>query len=92
VQHALDVAPLHPLRCHVAEHVEHEPLHRLRPVGLRALEAADEGRLAGPVVEPGGPGEPAKINPGEAGGWLTGRATCAVLDLGTLEAELCEIQ
>ncbi len=28
------------------------------------------------------------INPGEAGGWLTGRATVAVLDLGKLEAEI----
>lgn len=34
---------------------------------------------------------PLKINPGEAGGWFTGRATCAVVDLEALEAELCEL-
>jgi putative phosphoesterase len=31
------------------------------------------------------------INPGEAGGWLTGRATVAVLDLGKMEAEIIEL-
>lgn len=32
------------------------------------------------------------INPGEAGGWLTGRATVAVLDLRKLEAEIIELK
>lgn len=31
------------------------------------------------------------INPGEAGGWLTGRATFALVDLSILSAELLEL-
>ncbi len=31
------------------------------------------------------------INPGEAGGWLTGRATCALVDLASLKAEILEL-
>ncbi|MCM8779123.1 MAG: metallophosphoesterase [Candidatus Omnitrophica bacterium] len=32
------------------------------------------------------------INPGEAGGWLTGRATFAILDLQKMEAEVMELK
>ena len=35
--------------------------------------------------------KPLLINPGESGGWLTGKATCAVLDLESMKAESCEI-
>ncbi len=35
--------------------------------------------------------KPLSINPGESGGWLGGKATCVVLDLDSMEAELCEI-
>ena len=38
-------------------------------------------RLASPLV----------VNPGEAGGWLTGRSTVAVLDTETLEARILEL-
>ncbi len=31
------------------------------------------------------------VNPGEAGGWTTDRATVAVLDLGTMEAEVVDL-
>ncbi len=31
------------------------------------------------------------INPGEVGGWLTGRATVAVVDLETLEVEIVDL-
>lgn len=31
------------------------------------------------------------INPGEAGGWLTGKSTCALVDLHTLKAEIVEL-
>ncbi len=31
------------------------------------------------------------INPGEAGGWTTGKATVAIVDLETMDAEICEI-
>jgi putative phosphoesterase len=36
-------------------------------------------------------GSPLVLNPGELGGWLTGRATCALVDLQVLEAELLEL-
>jgi len=50
------------------------------------------GHTHGPLIEPSGePGNPLMINPGETGGWLTGRATCAVLDTDTMEAEICEL-
>jgi putative phosphoesterase len=37
------------------------------------------------------PGRPFLLNPGEACGWLTGKATIAILDLKEKEAELIEI-
>jgi hypothetical protein len=37
-------------------------------------------------------GPPLVLNPGECGGWLSGRATCAVVDLETLHMELVEIE
>jgi len=46
------------------------------------------GHTHSPRVEQG---RPFRINPGETGGWLTGRATCAVLDTEKLEVELCEL-
>jgi len=36
-------------------------------------------------------GTPLVVNPGELGGWLTGRATCVLVDLRTLRAELLEL-
>lgn len=35
-----------------------------------------------------GNGSTLLLNPGEAGGWLHGKATAALIDLGTMEAEL----
>lgn len=37
-------------------------------------------------------GPPLIINPGEVGGWLTGRSTMALLDLGKMEVELVELK
>ena len=37
------------------------------------------------------PGPPLVLNPGECGGWLSGRATCALVDLSRLEAKLIEL-
>ncbi len=37
------------------------------------------------------PGKPLVVNPGECGGWLRGRATCVVVDLEALEAEIIEL-
>ncbi len=36
-------------------------------------------------------GKPLVINPGEAGGWLTGEATVATLDTETLEARIVKL-
>ena len=37
------------------------------------------------------PGQPLKLNPGEAGGWLTGAPTAAVLDTDTLDVEWIDL-
>lgn len=37
------------------------------------------------------PGTPMTVNPGEAGGWLSGRCTVAVVDLGSMQAEIIEL-
>jgi hypothetical protein len=37
------------------------------------------------------PGPPVVLNPGEGGGWLSGRPTCAVVDLARLRAEIWEL-
>ena len=36
-------------------------------------------------------GQPLVINPGECSGWLSGRATCAVVDLSTWAAEILDL-
>ncbi len=36
-------------------------------------------------------GEPLLLNPGEAGGWLTGRSTVALVELSVLRAEILEV-
>lgn len=37
------------------------------------------------------PGPPLIINPGEAGGWLKGRSTVALLDLNTMQVEIMDL-
>ncbi|MBC7098173.1 metallophosphoesterase [Candidatus Bipolaricaulota bacterium] len=37
------------------------------------------------------PGPPLILNPGECGGWLSGQASCAIVDLTTLKTELVPI-
>jgi putative phosphoesterase len=46
-----------------------------------------------PVIERGvcGRGDLLHVNPGETGGWLTGRSTVALLDSETLEARILEL-
>jgi len=36
-------------------------------------------------------GPPLVVNPGECSGWLSGRATCAVVDLASLKAEIIDL-
>ena len=37
-------------------------------------------------------GKPLVINPGECGGWVTGRSTAAMLDTDTLHAEILDLK
>lgn len=37
-------------------------------------------------------GQPLVVNPGECGGWLTGRRTVAIVDLETMKVEICDLQ
>jgi uncharacterized protein len=43
------------------------------------------------VLKPKTASSPLELNPGEACGWLTGRPSCAMLDLETMQAEIIEI-
>jgi len=58
----------------------------------RVLKGGDDVGICGhthePLIEPG---PPLVVNPGEVGGWLTGRSTAAVIDLATLRAEIVEL-
>ena len=58
---------------------------------VAAADVVVTGHTHAPLIERGEGGRPLMLNPGETGGWLTGRATCAVLDTDSLEAELCEL-
>lgn len=37
-------------------------------------------------------GRPLVVNPGECGGWLTGRSTVAIVDLETMKVEIYDLQ
>lgn len=37
------------------------------------------------------PGDTLIVNPGEAGGWVTGRSTVGILDLATMEVEIVDL-
>ena len=37
-------------------------------------------------------GQPLVVNPGECGGWLTGRSTVAIVDLETMETKIYDFQ
>lgn len=64
------------------------------PRALAALAASGHYHLIvyGHTHEPDlRPGPPLILNPGECGGWLSGRSTCAVVDLASLQAHLLPI-
>jgi len=66
-------------------------VHEIERVPEELAQGADAlifGHTHEPTIEPG---RPLRLNPGEVGGWLKGRATCALLDLEGMEAELCEL-
>jgi len=57
-----------------------------------AIEPGDELAVCGHTHEPDiEAGPPLTVNPGEAGGWLTGHATAAIVDLKAMNAEIIEL-
>lgn len=82
----------------------YEPPHRFELDGRAIVLAHDRAELEGEVVAGADllvhghdhqaalrPGSPLVLNPGEAGGWLSGRCTAAIVDLETMEAEIVEL-
>jgi len=76
--------------------------HRFELGGRSIVMAHDSGALGRAALEADlaiwghthkvevSPGPPLSVNPGEAGGWLSGRATGAIVDLEKLTAEIVE--
>jgi putative phosphoesterase len=82
----------------------HEPPYRFELAGRTVVVAHSIGQLEGRAADGADllvyghthecrieAGPPMLINPGETGGWLTGRSTVAVVDLASLTAELIEL-
>jgi len=82
----------------------HEPPHRLELAGRTVVMVHDPQALAQDVADGADllvcghthgtevrPGPPLLVNPGEAAGWLTGRATAAVVDLEGMTAEIIDL-
>jgi putative phosphoesterase len=82
----------------------HEGPYRCELDGRTVVIAHAPGQLAGPACDGADllvhghthqarieDGPPLRVNPGEVGGWLTGRSTAAVVDLASLAAELIEL-
>jgi len=81
----------------------HPEPHRFEAAGRTILIAHSPETLDG-AIEPGddvavcghthkadvSAGPPLRVNPGEVGGWVSGRCTCAVVDLKALTVELVE--
>jgi putative phosphoesterase len=82
----------------------YEPPHALH-LGGRRIVLAHEPEALVPELTAGAdliihghnhimgvePGPPMMLNPGEAGGWLSGKSTAALVDLETLQAELIDL-
>lgn len=82
----------------------YEPPHRLElggrvivlahdPKGLEneppeGVDLIVQGHTHWPSIEEG---TPLAVNPGEAGGWLTGRCTVAIVDLAGMRAEIRDL-
>jgi hypothetical protein len=82
----------------------HNSPHRLELGGRTIVMAHAPGQLEAPECDGADllvhghthqaciqDGPPLLVNPGEAGGWLTGRSTVAVVDLECMTAELVEL-
>lgn len=66
----------------------HEPRGLAAFIASGIYELIVYGHTHRPEIRPG---RPLVVNPGECGGWLTGKPTCALVDLSTLSAELFEL-
>jgi hypothetical protein len=74
---------------HASEQVERKPG---LPAGSSPHKGGADVIITGHTHKPSIKGtSPVFINPGECGGWLTGRSTVAILDTGSLKARLVEI-
>ena len=60
----------------------------LEPTGAGGVDLIVCGHTHQPTISGD---RPLVINPGECGGWVTGRSTAAVLDTDTMTAELLEL-
>jgi putative phosphoesterase len=81
----------------------HEPPHRLQLDGRTIVIAHDLEQLEavpgdvdllvhGHTHEPQSqPGKPLLLNPGEAGGWLTGRGSAALVDMDRMQVETVDL-
>jgi hypothetical protein len=81
-----------------------EPPHSLELGGRRVVVAHSPGQLEGNGADGADllihghthearieTGPPLLVNPGETGGWLTGRSTVALVNLASMDAELIEL-
>ncbi|MEW6357723.1 MAG: metallophosphoesterase [Planctomycetota bacterium] len=59
-----------------------------RPEGAQGADVVVFGHTHDVAVEKGAP---LLLNPGECGGWLSGRCTVALLDLASLDVEIKEL-
>ncbi len=66
--------------------------HASEALDEEATEGADlvvHGHTHEPFVHEG---PPLTVNPGEAGGWLSGRCTVALVDLDAMQAEIVDLE
>jgi len=61
------------------------------PEMLRRAEVLIVGHTHQPEVRPEAGGAPLRVNPGECGGWLSGKGTVAILDTAELSARILEL-
>jgi len=82
----------------------YEPPHRFELGGRTVVLAHDILGLTGDLIEEADlvvyghthavaveQGPPLRLNPGEAGGWLSGSATAALVDLRAMKAEIFQL-
>ena len=63
------------------------------PAGYRqSCDAILYGHSHARVLRPKTATQPLELNPGEGCGWLTGKPSCAMIDLETMQAEILEIK